>query len=472
MNIPLIIDLDHSLIRTDTSWETLRKVLIEQPKSMLGLFLQAASGRANLKNWLQQKTNYEVRDLPYRKEVVDIIRAAQKKKRKVLIYSGAPHNLVLRVVAHLNLDEGGHRGSTLQKNLTKYKANILLERWGLRGFDYIGDSSNDLDTFRACRMGWIVGARPALVRRALRANPLLKILAPRSPLFRSWWDAARPHQWIKNILIFVPLLAGHQLMNAEKVFATLIAFVAFCFFSSSVYLSNDIFDLDADRKHRKKNARPLASGEMTIPEALQAGAIYLLLGLGLAVFLGWKFLAWGVTYLTLTQIYNIFAKKKPGFDIVVLATFYTLRILAGGAAANIVCSTWLLGFSIFIFFSLGCAKRVSELIGVKCEIRAAAPGRGYFVSDLSTLSQLGISSGVLAVLVAALFVNSSEVANLYKKPQLMLLVCPLLLIWVSKVWIVTARGELSEDPVLYAMRDKASWILLSVILAVVAFASN
>jgi len=472
MNIPLIIDLDHSLIKTDTSWEALRKVLMAQPKSMLGLFLQATHGRGTLKNWLQQKTRHEVRDLPYREEVLKIVRVAQKKKRKVLIYSGAPHNLVLQVAAHLNLDEGGHRGSTPQKNLTKYKAEILTESWGLRGFDYIGDSSNDLETFRACRMGWIVGARPALVRKALRANPLLKILAPRPPLIRSWWDAARPHQWIKNILIFVPLLAGHQLMNAEKVLESLIAFVAFCFFSTSVYLSNDILDLDSDRKHRKKNARPLASGEMTIPEALQTGAICLLLGLGLAVFLGREFLAWGVAYLALTQIYNIFAKKKPGFDIVMLAAFYTLRIMAGGAAANIVCSTWLLGFGIFIFFSLGCAKRVSELIGVRHEMRATALGRGYFVGDLGTLSQLGISSGVLAVLVAALFVNSSEVANLYKKPQLLLLVCPLLLIWVSKIWIVTARGELSEDPVLYAMRDKASWILLVAILAIVGFASN
>jgi len=261
MNIPLIIDLDHSLIKTDTSWEALRKVLMAQPKSMLGLFLQATHGRGTLKNWLQQKTRHEVRDLPYREEVLKIVRVAQKKKRKVLIYSGAPHNLVLQVAAHLNLDEGGHRGSTPQKNLTKYKAEILTESWGLRGFDYIGDSSNDLETFRACRMGWIVGARPALVRKALRANPLLKILAPRPPLIRSWWDAARPHQWIKNILIFVPLLAGHQLMNAEKVLESLIAFVAFCFFSTSVYLSNDILDLDSDRKHRKKNARPLASGK-------------------------------------------------------------------------------------------------------------------------------------------------------------------------------------------------------------------
>jgi 4-hydroxybenzoate polyprenyltransferase len=250
------------------------------------------------------------------------------------------------------------------------------------------------------------------------------------------------------------------------------AMAAFSFLSSAVYLLNDLHDLEVDRKHPVKKARPLAGGDLKIPEALGLSLLLLVTSFALAWLIGPGFFGCAAIYLAMALVYNVWAKRKAGLDLIGLASFYTLRILAGGAAAGIVCSPWLLGYAIFLFLSLACIKRVSELLRLKAEKKILVGGRGYAVGDLEAMTAIGIASGVVSVLVAALYVNSADVKILYAQPQVLWLLCPILFYWVIRVWLKTLRGQMPEDPVLFALKDRASWLLLVLVLMVGAGASR
>ena len=279
-------------------------------------------------------------------------------------------------------------------------------------------------------------------------------------------NACRMHQWAKNVLVFVPVLTSHKVTDAHALILGAIAFIAFSLLASGVYLFNDLLDLEADRAHPSKRKRALASGQVPIPFAAAFCLILLFAGLGLGFFCGRMFLLIAGIYLLSNLAYSAWFKRVVMLDVVVLACFYTLRLLAGGAATGIGVSDWLLAFSVFFFFGLAMVKRYSELRELAVQEGPTAAGRGYFRSDLEPIGTFGVASGMISVLVLVLYVMSPEVRLLYRHPTVLLLLCPLFLYWITRLWFKANRGEVPQDPVVFALTDRTSYI--AGILAMIA----
>ena len=284
-----------------------------------------------------------------------------------------------------------------------------------------------------------------------------------------WVGALRVHQWVKNLLVFLPLAAAHRAASPEAWFAAALAFAAFALVASSAYVVNDLADLAADRLHPRKRQRPFASGALPVAAGFVAAPVLVLAGAALGLLLPPLFQLALATYLALTLSYSFALKRIAVLDVVVLAALYTLRVIAGTFALGLDLSFWLLAFSMFVFLSLALVKRYAELHAARLEQRRAI-GRGYAIDDLPMLGAMGAASGYLAVLVLALYINSTASHALYARPTALWLLCPLLLYWMSRIWLITHRGEMHEDPVVFATRDRASWIVAALGLAVVLVA--
>jgi len=289
-------------------------------------------------------------------------------------------------------------------------------------------------------------------------------------LFKNIIKALRIHQWVKNILIFVPLFLAHKFNDPELVTKSLISFVSFCFCASAFYIFNDLTDLTSDRSHPTKKGRPFASGALSIGTGIMLIPILLGISLLLALRVDPYFFNALIGYAILTGLYSSIIKKIVILDVVVLASFYAIRLFAGALAVRVEISEWLLAFSMFLFLSLAFAKRHSELFAMRARKQNEAKGRGYVASDLEQVSQLGSTSGYISVLVMALYVSSSEVASLYSSPRTLWLICPLLLYWIGRIWILAHRGALHEDPIIFALKDKASYIvgILAIMITLLA----
>lgn len=266
----------------------------------------------------------------------------------------------------------------------------------------------------------------------------------------------RPHQWTKNALLLVPLLAAHGAGGPRALTSVLLALAAFCLCASSVYIINDIVDLEADRAHARKRRRPLASGAVSIPVALAATPMLLGLATIITVFLPGKFQLVLGAYWVLTMAYSLRLKGIVIVDVLCLAALYTLRVIAGAAAAGVALSFWLLIFAIFLFLSLALVKRYAELDALRGSSQLAAMGRGYRVEDLPVLQSLGTAAGYLSVLVLALYINSPDIESLYRRPKIIWFLCVLMLYWISRVWMKAHRGTMHDDPVVFALKDRIS----------------
>ncbi len=283
--------------------------------------------------------------------------------------------------------------------------------------------------------------------------------------------ALRPHHWLKNVLLFTPIVFHHSFSDTELWMRSGLAFVLFCLATSAVYLLNDLYDVESDRKHPVKRNRPFAAGQLSVHHGLllAGGLVAAALGVGLLT-LPVAFSLSLVTYFALNGLYTTWLKRKVMIDIVVLASFYSLRIIAGGAATGITPSEWLLALSMFLFLSLAFLKRHSELVRLRSEGLERTDSRGYQIGDIALLESMGATSGYLAVLVLALYINSSQVVGLYSYPRTLWLICPLLLYWVSRIWIWGRRGSIAEDPLMFALKDRTSWAVL-VMIVILAIAS-
>ena len=342
------------------------------------------------------------------------------------------------------------------------KLRVLTEKFGERKFDYAGNSSADFAVWRGAREAVVVNARPAVERKAAACAKVGKVFAPDVSLAAAFVRSLRPHQWVKNLIIFVPTVAGHQLNDAALLLRDVRAFVAFCLCASGVYLLNDLVDLDADRRHPSKKNRPFAAGDLPLQFGLIGAPVFLAAGVLVAAQLSWSVMAVTVLYVALTTLYSWRIKQIVLLDVFFLAGLYTLRLVAGSAATGIVNSWWLLMFSMAIFLSLALVKRFVELsdtTGIAAG-QPAASARGYFAEHLKLVAWLGMGSGWLAALVLAIYVwQSEQVVVLYPHPRLLLLACPLLLFWISRVWRLARRGEMHDDPVVFALRDWASYLV-------------
>lgn len=425
-----------------------------------------SQGKAVLKRDLADTSDIDVETLPYDAAVIAYVKDWRERGGQTALVTASDDAIAQKIGAHLGIFDEVH-GSDGADNLKgPRKAAFLTEKYGEKTFTYMGDSEADLAVWAQAKKAVTVNLSDTLRARAAEAAPEVEHLSTHTPSVKSYLKAIRPHQWMKNGLVFLPMLASHQIDGASFL-SSLLAFISFCLVASSVYVLNDLLDLKADRAHPRKRLRPFAAGAIPIAAGTWMAAGLLGLGLLIALLLGPTFFAVMIGYFALTTGYSLYLKRRIVIDICVLAGLYTVRIVAGGAATGVPLSVWLLAFAIFFFLSLAAVKRQAELVDNIKEGKLTASGRGYHVDDLPIISMISISAGYVAVLVMALYVNSPAVVELYARPEALWGVCALLLYWLTRTVMIAHRGQMHDDPVVYAVKDRKSQVCFLAILGFV-----
>lgn len=455
--VPLCVDLDGTLVRSDLLLESLVQAIRSRLAVILALPYWLWKGRAHLKYMLGKFGAVDPATLPYDARTLQIINAARAAGRECVLVTASNRLHADSIAAHLNVFDRVIASDRRTNLAGKTKANALTSLFGDRGFDYIANNYVDLQVWSHARRAMVINAPYSLARRAARVCEVAAYHPREHFGLISWLRAIRVHQWLKNLLIFVPLITAHLFIEASSVAASAIAFFSFSICASSVYLTNDLFDLSADRIHPEKRNRPLASGALPIECGILMAPILLLAGLALAAAVSLQFVSTLCVYWLMTLAYSAKIKKIEVLDVSTLAALYTIRIIAGAVAISVTLSFWLLAFSMFLFFSLAALKRVIELAAADTPDKGLLRGRGYRTSDVPILRGIGVASGFVSLLVLALYINSPESIELYRHPMLLWLLCPVLLYWVSRIWLLADRGEVHHDPVVFAATDSTSW---------------
>ena len=468
---PLCVDLDGTLVSTDLLWEGLFLLLRTHPRAALSVPFWACRGKAWLKSRVADHVSLDVETLPYTPEVLTYLKRERGLGRTTVLVTASDGRWARAVADHLGLFDrvlATDRACNL-KGETKAAA-IRLEFGG--EFDYVGDSFSDLPVWDRSRLAVVVTPGAGLMGRIRRSGKPFHVIEGTKGSWADLLRLTRPHQWPKNLLLFVPVVTAHRVSDVGVLLKVALAFLAFCALASAVYILNDLLDLNADRRHASKRRRPLAAGRVSVPKAVAVatalGMFSSLVGAALPPLFGGHLLL----YALVTTAYSLRLKQKMVVDVLCLAGLYALRISAGGAAAAIPISPWLQGFSIYFFLSLAFLKRYTELLE-----KADRPsfetiaGRGYMPVDLPLIQAFGPASGYLAVLVFSLYVSSPDVVKLYTHPDVLWLCCPVLLYWITRVWFLGQRGQLLDDPVLFAVKDPVSYLAALALAGTLALAS-
>ena len=470
----LCVDLDGTLIRGNVFWECVLILLKTRPISLLFFPFWMLSGRAFLKHQLAARVQIDPAALPYRREVIDFLKKEKAMGRHIALTTAADGQLAHSISDYLGLFDEVH-GSDGQLNLKgANKAAYLVQHYNKTGFEYMGDAAVDVEVWRKASAAYVVGnesrARQAaavtLVKGAI-LEPCQSFPTSFGAHCRTWFNALRGHHWAKNLLLFLPLFLSHNLA-LQPLVRTLAAFALYGFCASGLYILNDLLDLHSDREHPWKKERPFAAGDISIPGGLLTSVILICSALGLSFFLNLQFGLVLVTYAALTMLYSLYFKKLALLDVFVLSSFYSFRIVAGALISRTPLSQWFLAFSMFLFLSLAMAKRYSELTYASHLVTTGNSGRGYRTGDRELLLALGVASSFSAVVIFSLYVHSPDVLLLYTSPELLFLLCPIVLYWLGRNWLLAHRGELKEDPVTLAIKDPVSYGVAAVSAVVIA----
>ena len=466
--VPLAVDLDATLVKSDMLMESLVAALKRAPWLVVAIPFWLARGRARLKSELAQRADIDVAVLPYDEGVLAELRHARTAGRTLVLATAADESIARRIAAHLGLFDAVMASDGATNLKREAKARALVERYGEAGFDYVGGDRHDVPVWQHARAAYVVGSNAAIgAHLGKPVHAIERVSRPLTAIIKG----VRAYQWAKNLLVFVPLLTAHVYLHPPSIAAAALAFVAFSLAASAVYLANDLSDLQDDRRHPTKRSRAIASGELSIAAALALAPILLAAAAAIATLLPWEFGALLAVYLVSNLAYSLALKRAALVDVFVLAGLYTLRILAGAAAIEVPVSQWLLAFSLFAFLSLALAKRYVEVANVASREEARVGGRGYLAGDGALLGMLGTASGYLSVLVFALYITSPQVVMLYRAPAILWFAVPLLLYWISRVWFLTQRGEVHEDPLLFALHDPPSYVTGALIVALMVAAT-
>jgi 4-hydroxybenzoate polyprenyltransferase len=466
---PIAVDLDGSLIHTDMLYETFVRAVFKRPWCLFLIIPWLLRGRANLKMQLAALVDVDVTALPYNQDLITYLK--QQQPREIVLCTATNQLLADRIADHLGIFSGAI-GSTETVNLTgEKKAAVLCDRYGGQNFSYVGNEKRDLKIWKHAASAIVVAKDHRLSNQI--EKPCLvefRCSAPKTTL-KTLAKALRIHQWVKNILLFVPLFTSHQFTDKSLVLTSVLAFITFGICASATYLINDLSDLDSDRNHWKKKFRPLAAGTLSIRKSIFIIGVALPISWALALFVSPYFLLALLLYFGVTLSYSFILKRLQTVDVITLASLYTLRIIAGGIAIAAPPSFWLLTFSMFLFLCLAIVKRISELLKTASngEIRKLS-GRGYYTSDIQIMNSLATSAGMLSILVFAMYLNSDEVVQLYRSPEILWLVCPIFSYWVVRILVMGSRGEIDEDPILFTLKDRRSWLAGALIFATILFA--
>jgi 4-hydroxybenzoate polyprenyltransferase len=462
----LCVDLDGTLVRTDMLHEAILDVIKHRPLAFLHSAVRLHHGKAMFKHRIADCARLDVTRLPFRSEVMQLIHDARAQGRTVVLATAAAPQIAHAIAQHLGVfDEVLCSNETC--NLSSHiKANELVDRYGVGGFDYVGNHSDDLAVWRSARKVIAVSDSKRLLIAAARHGQEVQAISSSATGFDPLLRSMRPHQWLKNLLVFVPLIAGHQLGDATALLSAILAAVAFCLAASSVYIVNDLFDLSDDRAHRSKHKRPFAMGAVPIRTGAITAPLLLVAALAIATLLPYLFVLTLLFYMLLTAAYSFRLKRQVILDVVILAALYTIRVIGGATATEILPSFWLLAFSMFVFFSLAMVKRYTELLN-KPPTSGALPGRGYVSEDQPVLLSLGVSSALISVLVLALYIASPQVIVNYREPLWLWILPSAMLYWSARLWMKTARGEVHDDPVVFAIRDRQSLAIVTLLTPVI-----
>jgi 4-hydroxybenzoate polyprenyltransferase/phosphoserine phosphatase len=455
----LVIDVDGTLIRTDLLHESVFALLKLSPFYVFMLPLWLLQGKAHLKQMIANRVNLLAELLPYREEFVDYLREEHASGRKLMLATASNIRYAQGIAEHLGLFSWV-LGSTERENLSgSCKLAHIRSQLGSENFAYAGNGSVDLPIWEAAGTAVLVNTPKAVQAHAEKISKVARVFDGSENYLKAFGKAMRPHQWLKNLLIFVPLVLSQHLDEIQPAHQAFLGFLAFCLCASSVYLLNDLLDLSADRQHPTKCFRPFAAGDLPIVYGVIGMAGLLLCSFLVAMLLPPYFMAVLITYYFCTIMYSVWLKSSMLIDALMLAALYTLRLIAGAAAITVPLSFWLLAFSMFIFLSLAFIKRYSELLLLANEGRQQLLGRAYQAVDMETLAQFGTASGYLAVLVMAFYINSDNVFEGYTRPEALWLLCPMMLYWISRMWVVTRRGEMHDDPIVYTIKDRRTYTL-------------
>ena len=463
---PLCVDLDGTLVKSDTLHDSILALYRSHPSSALALPAMVFRGKAAFKRYVTDAVEIDVLHLPYNQMLLQYLRDEHAKGRAIYLATGADERLAKRVADHLGIFDGvlGSDGAT---NLTgKSKLQRLKASLPSPEFDYIGNDTPDLPLLRHSSHPMLANPTLRLRMRAGNLNPV-RVFNDRSQPIRAFFKAIRIHQWAKNILMFLPLILAHTL-HWNLILITALAFACFSLTASATYIVNDLLDLETDRRHPRKSKRPFASGDLSAFHGLAISLLFLGLALLGTRFLPSEFLGWLLLYFVTTLAYSTVLKQIPLVDVMVLSGLYTLRLLAGGAATHTPISPWMAGFSVFLFLSLAIVKRFAELENLRVGGAQPKNGRGYLLTDMEQLRSFGTASAYSAVVIFAMYISGQSSSALYHHPNRLWLMLPLMIFWVSRAWMLASRGELNEDPVVWAVTDRVS-LLLGVAIAIVIF---
>lgn len=451
--VPLFVDVDGTLTRADISLESFVRIACSGLLGLFALLSWLLRGRAFAKTMAARRSPVDPAKLPYRQELLDLIGQARSDGRPVILASASHWRNIDRIARHLDLIDPvlATRGRSNLKGPAKLAA--------IRGtvgpaavFDYVGDSRADICLWRDARHGLSVGLVPA--------GSCVERLGPKRPgYWRSLFKAMRPHQWAKNALVLVPVLTSGLIAQPRILLTAVVAALLMSLIASSIYLFNDLLDIESDRAHRTKWKRPIARGDLSIPAALGSSAFLAAAGLGGGWLLGGvELVAWLLAYMVLTTAYSLRLKAIMVGDAIILASLYTIRIMIGGVAIGVAISFWLLLFAVFLFLSLAYLKRYIEMRDAT-EPERLLSGRGYVGGDLDVVMMSGIAAGMVSTLVLALFAHDAGITAHYAAPDLLWALCIPLIYWLNRIWIMARRGEIEGDPVAFAVKDRRSLII-------------
>jgi 4-hydroxybenzoate polyprenyltransferase/phosphoserine phosphatase len=452
------VDLDGTLIAGDLLWESFLELIKRKPLRAVAALLGLFKGKAYFKRLVAVHAAVDVAHLPYREEVLKELHALRIQGSCLVLATAADEIHARAVAEHLGIFTDV-LASDGRRNLSGgHKAAVLCERYGDGGFDYFGNDWADVPVWRTAARAAAVCAAPRLVRHVNASRPLSEIGQSRPGMLNTLVKAMRPHQWVKNLLVFVPLFASHKFIRPELWVPTTLTFVAFCLCASAIYLMNDVLDVQADRQHPRKRSRPFAAGHLSIPFGIAASAGLLMAGIALAAFgVSTQVALIAIAYVASTTTYSMYLKRKPVTDVFMLTGLYVLRVFAGGVASETPPSSWLLGFALFFFLSLAWLKRYAEVVTTEGWLA----GRGYRHEDSSWMQAIGTSAGYMAIVVLALYLTAPDVAVLYRRPQVLWLLCPLFLFWLTRMWLRAGRGLVQDDPVVEALKDPHGYLVLA-----------
>lgn len=471
---PLIVDLDGTLVATDTLIESCLLFIKCYPLKIFKLFGWLLKGKAVFKVKVSEVVLPNVKKLPYRDNVIKFIIKAKTFGREIYLITGSNQKIADSVLNNSELFDSVI-GSSRKINIKgKRKLNVIREAVGLREFDYIGDSKSDLAIWKHAYTAIICSDNKKLHRMVRKVHKnVVNINLDSGSTFKYWIKELRIYQWSKNVLVFLALFMSHRILDLELFLKSTIAFVSFSLIASSVYIINDLFDLEDDRKHPSKKDRPFAAGKLSVQSGIISIPLLLFSGFLFSfLFLPYQLTATLLLYFVATTAYSFYLKEIVFIDVILLGSLYTLRIMAGGFATGIEVSSWLLGFSGFFFLSLAFMKRYTDLILFKKNSQEELFGRGYSIEDTDLVQKAGIASGFISLMILALYITSSQVLVLYNKPYILWLAIPVILYWLMNMWYVAHKGKMTDDPIIYAVKDESSYIVLVLTLTIIIIAAT